>query len=49
MGKRFLHSPGTLRTRGYCFLSNSDLGEVVSYEEKVVDVRERLVGMRVRK
>ena len=31
LGNRFLHSPVTLRTRRYCFLRRSDLGEVVSY------------------
>ena len=30
MEDRFLHSPVTLRTRRYCFLSHSVLGEVVS-------------------
>ena len=36
MGNWFLHSPVNLRTRRYCFFSNSDLGEVVSYEGEVV-------------
>ena len=31
LGNRFLHSPVTMRTRRYCFLGYSDLGEVISY------------------
>ena len=44
MGNRFLHLPVNVCTRRYYFRSNSDLGEVVSYDGGVVSYEGEVVS-----